>query len=147
MFKVIEGTEGKYSVSPFGEVKGMRGLLSQSETNGYYMVGIKIHGAFRQVLVHRLVAKAFLSNPDGLPQVNHKDENKLNNHIDNLEWCTAQYNMEYSHAKSYTLISPTGEVTEVFNLRQFCKANGLTDSYMLKVLSGKHKQHKGWTRP
>ena len=49
----------------------------------------------KRVLIHRLVAMAFIPNPDDLPQVNHKDENPSNNHVDNLEWCTAKYNMNY----------------------------------------------------
>ncbi len=47
-------------------------------------------------LVHRLVAKAFIPNPNNYPCVNHKDENKSNNHADNLEWCTYKYNVQYS---------------------------------------------------
>ena len=48
------------------------------------------------VLSHRIIAKAFLSNPDNLPCVNHKDENKLNNNVSNLEWCTVDYNNKYN---------------------------------------------------
>ena len=47
------------------------------------------------MMIHRLVALAFLENPDGLEFVNHKDENKANNHVDNLEWCSREYNAQY----------------------------------------------------
>ena len=62
------------------------------QRNGYLLVGI----AGKRCSVHRLVASAFIPNEKNLPQVNHKDENKANNHVDNLEWCTAKYNTRYS---------------------------------------------------
>lgn len=65
--------------------------------DGYAMVGLYKDGMRKNFQIHRLVAEAFIPNPDGLPQVNHKDENKLNNNVDNLEWCTAQYNLTYGN--------------------------------------------------
>lgn len=62
---------------------------------GYQGVLLKTPEKFKGVPVHRLVAEAFIPNPDNLPQVNHKDENKWNNCVDNLEWCTAKYNSNY----------------------------------------------------
>jgi len=59
--------------------------------NGYRLVNLK----GKMFRVHRLVAEAFLDNKDNLPYVNHKDENKQNNNVDNLEWCTASYNLNY----------------------------------------------------
>jgi hypothetical protein len=54
-----------------------------------------LNGKAKKERVNRLVAIAFLDNPEGLPQVNHKDENKLNNSVENLEWCSAKYNANY----------------------------------------------------
>lgn len=65
---------------------------------GYLKVGIWDGTKKSQEYVHRLVARAFLPNPNGLPQVNHKDENKRNNSVDNLEWCSPRYNMVYGRA-------------------------------------------------
>lgn len=56
---------------------------------------LKVNGKFKCELVHKLVAKAFIPNPDNLPCVNHKDEDKTNNKVDNLEWCTHKYNNNY----------------------------------------------------
>ena len=61
----------------------------------YYRVSLRKDGKYYNKSIHRLVAEAFLPNPDNLPCVNHKDENKLNNCVDNLEWCTKSYNHSY----------------------------------------------------
>jgi hypothetical protein len=66
---------------------------------GYVQVGVWYKGKSRTFNVHRLVAEAFLPNPYSLPQVNHKDENKRNNHFTNLEWCTPKYNSAYSRQR------------------------------------------------
>ena len=64
-------------------------------TNGYYEVLLNKDNKVKPFLVHRLVAKAFISNPNNLKEVNHKDENIANNHVENLEWCTSKYNANY----------------------------------------------------
>lgn len=73
--------------------------LKPSRTkHGYLTVELFNENGSRRLLVHRLVAQAYLPNPNGYPQVNHIDENKQNNRVDNLEWCTAKYNMNYGNA-------------------------------------------------
>ena len=63
--------------------------------DGYKRVSLSNNGLRKSFLVHRLVAKIFISNPNNLPQVNHKDEDKTNNSVDNLEWCDSKYNSNY----------------------------------------------------
>lgn len=65
---------------------------------GYFRVGLSRNGKEKHFLVHRLVAEAFIPNPERLPLVNHKDENKKNNCVSNLEWCTYEYNANYGTA-------------------------------------------------
>lgn len=65
---------------------------------GYVRVALRIDGVVKDYLIHRLVASTHLENPDNLPTVNHKDGNKLNNHKDNLEWCTKSQNMKHAVA-------------------------------------------------
>lgn len=74
-------------------------ILSSHLNRGYEYVTLTNSPIKRQLKVHRLVAEAFIHNPDNLPQVNHKDENKVNNHVDNLEWCTNEYNCNYGTAR------------------------------------------------
>ena len=70
-------------------------FLAPHITKGYYRVVLYVDGKPTNYSVHRLVAEAFIPNPDGLPQINHKDENKLNNDVSNLEWCDNKYNSSY----------------------------------------------------
>lgn len=110
IWKSILGYEGLYEVSNLGRVRSLdrrvsytngqvhihKGrILKPGVSNGYMQVHLCNNGSMKQPLVHRLVAEAFIPNPDNLPQVNHKDENPSNNNVDNLEWCTSEYNINY----------------------------------------------------
>ena len=112
-WKDIEGYEGYYQVSSFGRVRSLdryvkdtrrncfnfvKGRImspSSADKKHYMQVGLSKNNKVIHYLIHRLVAQAFIPNPNNLPQVNHKDENKENNRVDNLEWCTAEYNTNY----------------------------------------------------
>lgn len=98
IWKDIEGYEGLYQVSNLGRVRSLRRNIifkNRIERSGYEGVYLYKNKGYKYFLIHRLVANAFISNPDNLPQVNHKDENKLNNCISNLEWCDCKYNQNY----------------------------------------------------
>lgn len=99
IWKDIKGFEGKYQVSNFGNVKSFsRGehLLRLNGGKKYIQVILCKNGKTYAKLVHRLVADAFISNPNNFPCVNHKDENPKNNCVDNLEWCSYRYNNVYN---------------------------------------------------
>ena len=99
----IAGYEGLYQVSDLGRVRSLdynhtgraQVLKPTMARNGYLLVWLFKNGKSKSYLVHRLVAEAFLSNADGLPEVNHNDENKTNNAVSNLEWCDRSYNVNY----------------------------------------------------
>ena len=97
IWKDIEGYEGYYQVSNMGRVYSVKNkmLLKQHLKQGYFECVLYKNGDRKYIQSHRLVAITFIPNPDGLPQVNHKDENKQNNCVSNLEWCTAEYNINY----------------------------------------------------
>ena len=93
-WKDIKGYEGLYQISDLGNVKSIRTnkiLKYGYSHNGYRIVNLK----GKMFRVHRLVAEAFIDNKEHLPYVNHKDENKENNNVNNLEWCTSSYNINY----------------------------------------------------
>ena len=96
----VEGFEERYLINNYGEVKSLKSnkILEPFISNrGYYL--IRLHNYDLKITklftVHRLVALHFVPNPNNYPIVNHKDENKLNNKADNLEWCTYKYNNNY----------------------------------------------------
>lgn len=103
IWKDIVGYEGLYQISNFGNVKSLnyrrtkkaKVMIPKINNSGYKWVELSDGRFKKQLLIHRLVAMAFLENPNNYPEVNHKDENTLNNEVDNLEWCTHLYNVRY----------------------------------------------------
>ena len=115
--KPVKGYEGYYEVDQFGRVYsvdrlipvndngrqynkalGRKQMKQNMHSKGYKVVSLTKDGKTKTVFVHRIVAEAFISNEDNLPMVNHKDEDKTNNFVENLEWCTAKYNRSYGKA-------------------------------------------------
>lgn len=109
VWKDIEGYEGKYQVSNLGRVRGLDRKNSMGKTvKGRILKPRKTHAGYLRAhlcrddrYIHRLVAEAFIPNPNNLPQINHKDEDKANNSVDNLEWCTCEYNLSYGSREDY----------------------------------------------
>jgi len=107
----IEGLEGFYQVSSAGRVRSFnkakgkdvkgkpRILYTKANNSGYLLVWTCLYGRKKALTIHRLVAKAFVSNPEGKEFVNHKNGVKTDNRVDNLEWCTRRENMAHAHAK------------------------------------------------
>lgn len=113
IWKPIKNFEGLYEISNLGRIKALprrkncnRGYGIMREhymkpnnygTSDYYRVPLTNKNHIKKYyLVHRLVAETFIENPNNLPQVNHKDGNKANNKVDNLEWCTASFNLKHA---------------------------------------------------
>ena len=113
----VKGYEGYYEVDQFGRVFSVdrvifvndngrvynkpvvgRQMKQSMHTQGYKTVSLTKEGKTTTCFVHRIVAEAFIPNLDNLPMVNHKDEDKTNNFVENLEWCTAAYNRTYGRA-------------------------------------------------
>lgn len=151
--KDIKGYEGIYAVTEDGKVWSYRRskFLSSSNNNGGYLrVDLCKDGGRKTVLIHRLVAEAYLPNPDNLPIVNHKDENKQNNHISNLEWCTVGYNNMYgTHAEAVAKKNCRPvycvELDKVFESQKAAgEAIGTDGKRVNDVLRGKCKTTKGY---
>lgn len=147
IWKDVLGYEGLYMVSSIGRVKTVKtGLIRKhsDDRHGYKRVTLCENRRRKTVYIHRLVVEAFIGAiPKGF-EVNHKDEDKSNNTLDNLEICTRLYNIEYSCARNYIITHESGEVVEVFNLNKFCCERGLDHGNMTRVAQGKRSHYKGW---
>lgn len=122
--------------------KELKGCVDNA---GYKKVSPRINGVKYQLKVHRLVAIKYLPNPNNLPQVNHKDGSKLNNNVENLEWCDAKHNIHHAHKnglatnkhrkKKVMQIDPkTGEVVAIYDsYREASKATGIRETNISAV--------------
>ena len=119
MIREIPKYEGLYWASFDGNIhtKNWRNtgkdavLKPAKDKKGYLRVGLMKDGKLITEKVHRLIALTFIPNPDNLPQINHKDGNKLNNYIGNLEWCTAKHNMKHAYDNGLSFrMSPVNKI-------------------------------------
>ena len=152
IWKDIQGYEGKYMVSNYGRVKslnynntGKEGIMKLTKDgNGYLQVQLHKDGKVKECRVNRLVAQAFLENPDNLPEVNHKDKIRTNNNVENLEWCTTQYNVEYSKAKAVIGINKvSGLILEFPSSREAERQTGINQSHICACCKGKRYKSVG----
>ena len=108
IWKPIIGYENLYKINNYGEVLSLRSnkILKPNDNGiGYFIIQLCKNGKRKNYLIHRLVAEHFLDNPNNLPEVNHKDEDKSNNFVNNLEWCKHKYNMNYKQLQKRQQIS------------------------------------------
>lgn len=173
IWKDVKGYENKYQISNLGRVKSIerktpfrnsfitineRILKEIVDKDGYKVVNLYNKGKRKMFKIHRLVAEAFIPNPDNLPQINHKDENKQNNCVENLEYCDARYNINYGHRNTkasqtsfngkkskkvcqYTLC---GELLKVWPSVHETGRNGFDSTGVSSCCNGKIKTYKGF---
>jgi hypothetical protein len=129
-------------------------LKQQRNNKGYYTVMLQVHKKYDMRLVSRLVAEAFIPNPDNLPVVNHKDQVPTNNVVSNLEWCTIQYNVTYANAVEMRVAKvsrPIEQLTLDGKHVAFYKSSseakrigGYDRANIDRVIHGKQKQYLGF---
>lgn len=125
IWKELKGYEGLYEISNFGKVRSIeriddRGrklksktLATRTNNMGYEYISLNSSGIRKTYRLHRLVAMTFIENPNKFSEVNHKDENKLNNKADNLEWCSRIYNANYGTLKARSVEKRKGKGKKV----------------------------------
>ena len=144
IWKDIEGFEGAYQISNLGNLKSLARLVKNgcgvrrvSEriltpvigTCGYYQYPLKQGEKHKTILIHIEVAKAFIDNPYSYSDVNHKDENRLNNNVNNLEWCTRQYNNTYLDRKQREIETLRNTHPSRKGVKQYTKNGELIKEY------------------
>lgn len=113
---------------------------------GYLQVQLSnINKKRRHERVHRLVAETFIPNPLGLLEINHKDKNKYNNSVDNLEWCDRRYNVVYSKGHGVLRINPVnGSIVEYESVAEAARCNNIMRSQITRCCMGKMKKSHGY---
>ena len=162
-WREVKGYEGLYEVSNLGRVKSLMDCNGQARTLvlkvqkhrcGYQLVFLCKDGKMKGFVVHRLVATTFIPNPDGLPCVNHIDEDKTNNRADNLEWCTAKYNINYGtcikrraekQGKRVYQYTKSGSFVRSYpSTHEAERQTGIGNSHISACARGKHKTARGY---
>jgi len=169
MEKEIWKKHPKYTgieVSTFGRVRTLDRVISSekytrfqkgrvlnpgNDTGGYLKVDIKVDGKSTTKNIHRLVAQTFLSNPDNLPYVNHKDCDRTNNNVENLEFCTASYNNQYREKYGdaqgrpvFAINLSTLEVTHFCSQNETSRVLGVNVASINEAIKGKRKTAGGY---
>ena len=168
IWKPKKDYEGLYEVSNLGRVKSLgngnsnnskeRILKPGKVRGGYLQIGLSKNREIKHFFIHRLVAEAFLPNPDNLPFINHKDEDKTNNSVENLEWCTREYNNNYGtrterasktningkSSKQVLQFTLLGEFIREWPSTMECGRNGFSQGHVAECCRGERKTHKGY---
>lgn len=167
IWKDIEGFEGIYQVSNYGRVKSLRRLLWNGKVwhmskekimkpsidcNGYPLVGLRNKDGMKYMRVHRLVALAFIPNPNNYRVVNHIDADRANNYVDNLEWCTHKHNTEWAnklgsfdHSKRKVRVIETGIIYKsIHDCAKSMSEFNVDFRHVSDCINGKLKSHKGF---
>ena len=140
IWKPITCYEGRYEISNHGRVRSFvtnRGYIRKRplilrvkiDKYGYETIGLSKNGVKKFITIHRLVGNAFIPNPYNLPQINHKDEDKRNNNVDNLEWCTGKYNCNYGSHREKISKSKTNSPKISYIVLQYDLAGNLIKEY------------------
>lgn len=163
----IKGYEGLYQVSNLGRVKSLprkvcfgvgyrivdeKILKQYIQNNGYVWVGLHKNNKQKRMLVHRLVAIAFIPNPDNLPEVNHKSEIKTQNNVENLEWCSRQYNESFGTKKQREILKksiPVAAYKDGIEIMRFSSSmeaqrNGFNQQCVRYCCRGIYKTYRGY---
>ena len=160
IWKDVVGYEGLYKVSDKGNVYSVERIGTNNrkfggiilkpkyDKDGYLEVGLSKNGTMKTKRMHRIVAEEFIPNPNGLPQVNHLDEDKTNNNVENLEWCDTRYNSNYGtrnerlSKKVRAVNIKTGEVL-TFSSTVEAGNKGYTSGNVAKACRGAYKGNNG----
>jgi len=145
-WKEIPGYEGLYLISSDGDILSLpkmsrkKAKLLKPCLRGdcvkYQFVRLSKDGKTEKFSLHRLVAMAFLPNPEELPEVNHKDKNPMNNKVENLEWCTRQYNIEHGKNKAVYQMNGGHVVNRFQSITHASESTGIGRRNINNVLKG-----------
>ncbi len=171
IWKAVKGYEGIYEVSNFGRIRSLDkeitfkdgrrrkfyGRILRTNTlnnSGYVTVGLHDHGHQISYLLHRVVAEAFVENPNNYSEVNHIDQNKMNNSSDNLEWCTHKENVNHGdeiergsqkQRKSFRQLDMDGNVIKLWSgFKKMQRETGYQRKSVYECCTGKRDSYKGF---
>ena len=172
IWKPIKNYENLYEISNLGRIRKIGGknqfgnykvdkmITPYKNEKGYLRVGLSKNNQRKVIKLHRLVAEAYIPNPDNLPEINHKDGNKLHNCVDNLEWCTHKQNIKHSWENNLSKAKYSKENFSSKKVKQYdkdlnfikewnCMSDverelGISTSHISQVCNGKRKTAGGY---
>lgn len=167
MYKAIKGYEGIYEVNELGQVRSIDRMVEHKNRKiinykgkelkpdinkgGYANVRLSKNGIIKNMKVHRLVAETFLSNPNNLPEVHHKNHDRRDNRVENLQWVTRteqrdnHWKMAKLKAQAIRLRVIGHGIDKIYNsAREVERELGVSNTYVLNTAKGKFKQAKGY---